>query len=169
MSSILEKDWITAAGYRAVCLIICFQPGIKKFRNGYVAVPKGHPFFEKSYSEQLDAISQETANGQKLGKKSPILLLTAAVGSDDSDSLIRRSLDIVCEVHGGLTYSGGAGKYPVPGEDLWWFGFDCGHAGDGVIDEEPHWPRHTNDPVRSLEYVVAECESLAKQLKELSS
>lgn len=42
------------------------------------------------------------------------------------------------EVHGGLTYSdlcsGGICHVPQPGEpdDVWWFGFDCGHGCDLV-------------------------------------
>lgn len=60
----------------------------------------------------------------------------------------------VFEVHGGLTWSGFWN-----GDDLWRFGFDCHHDMDGSLrDEQPYFP------VRPLEYVVSQCESLARQL-----
>jgi len=66
------------------------------------------------------------------------------------------------DVHGGLTYSA-AGEDYLPGDaDSWWFGFDCAHAGDGEITSNPYWRNEA--PARSLEYVEAECESLAAQL-----
>lgn len=75
-------------------------------------------------------------------------LLGAAVeGEQQVESYVAE----VFNAHGGVTYSGGD-NYPVEGVDLWWFGFDCAHS----ADEE--------DGGRSLEYVVAECESLATQL-----
>lgn len=57
----------------------------------------------------------------------------------------------VFDVHGSLTYSGEAGKYPAEGEG-WWFGFDCAHSGDDFEFGRP------------LEYVVDNCEKLARQL-----
>jgi len=63
-------------------------------------------------------------------------------------------------VHGGLSFSGGDGKYPVE-DDKWWFGFDCAHYGDKTnLTNEPY------DVERTLEYVENECESLAKQLSD---
>lgn len=83
------------------------------------------------------------------------------------------------EVHGGLTYSdrcsGDICHVPAPGmpDDVWWFGFDCGHAGDlspgmekfrrDVI--EPALGRYDMREVyRELPYVRAEIEHLAAQL-----
>ena len=64
------------------------------------------------------------------------------------------------KVHGNITYIG----KPLNGEtintDTWWVGFDCAHNGDGTR----YSPKL---PVRTLEYVKAECESLARQLVEL--
>lgn len=71
-------------------------------------------------------------------------------------------LDIEC--HGGLTFSG----YPklADEKDLWWFGFDCAHEGDRV--DYGYACDVTDGVERSLDYVVNECESIARQLKELS-
>jgi hypothetical protein len=65
-------------------------------------------------------------------------------------------------VHGGLTFSGA-----IDDGDLWLLGFDCGHAGDLV----PHYPgafQREGDVYRDLEYVEAQCTSLAKQMYEIA-
>ena len=58
------------------------------------------------------------------------------------------------DVHGGLTYSG-LGNYPAgeEHEDKWFFGYDCGHYQDD-LDK------------CTLEYCIAQCESLAIQLMQ---
>ena len=82
--------------------------------------------------------------------------------------------DNIFDVHGGLTYSGGGenSNYPVE-SDLWWFGYDCIHAGDARdlnflpsevrIIEEKFFIEGT---VKTLEYCVSECESLVNQIIE---
>lgn len=93
--------------------------------------------------------------------------------------------DICC--HGGLTYSGGGDKSKHPIEsDLWWFGFDCAHYGDGkdlklaykkfleerasiayMMKSEQMFPEASeSDVLRTEEYVADECKRLAEQLKE---
>ncbi len=145
----VEKDWITESEFRAV-LIKGQEP--LSYICGYVGIPKEHPLFGISYNEQSEAISQEKVSSQTFGKKSLILVLTATVNADDEKS-VRRSPDLLFDVHGGLTYSGGnKNKYPVDA-DLWWFGYDTNHYGDHNI---------------SFEYCVYECERLAKQLKEFT-
>ena len=72
------------------------------------------------------------------------------------------------EVHGGLTYS--KDHFLPENDDGWVFGFDCGHG----FDVMPCMPRHIqiSDNIaeyRTMEYVKAETESLAKQLKELET
>lgn len=98
------------------------------------------------------------------------------------------------DVHGGLTYAdacqGHVCHVPKPGEpdDVWWFGFDCGHASDfspsmharykemgypfasGEYDHAKalaaqDW--HT-EVYRTLEYVRGEVNSLAEQLAKVA-
>jgi len=169
MSFIVEKEWTTKAGLRAVCLII-LRGERKRHRCGYVAVTDDHPAFGKGYSEQLDEISQETANLAEIGQKGPMLAFTAMCGSDDEHNAIRRSLDVIIDCHGGLTYSSTSkgGDYPVKSSNLWWFGFDCAHAWDNDIEPDPNWPRiYSDGEVRSLEFVQEQCESIAAQLMTL--
>lgn len=113
---------------------------------GYVGVPSGHPAHGKDYGD----------------------------------------VDVDVEVHGGLTYAApcqsecGRGPealichVPEPGEtdDIWWLGFDCGHA----FDVSPGMAamlsgiRGTGggafpgDTYRDLTYVRREVEVLAHQL-----
>ena len=88
--------------------------------------------------------------------------------------------DVQVDVHGGLTFSDWGDTYPVEAEDVWWFGYDCAHYGD-ARDPTLMSPKYKEmydkglftsalddyGVVRSLEYCVEQCESLASQLKEL--
>lgn len=163
MGHIVEKDWITEAGLRAVCLIIDYN-GRQSHRCGYVGIDKDHPLYGIDYSEQSERITQEMVNNLTIGKRGVIIALTASCNSEDDES-IRRSPDILFDVHGGLTYSGGSATYPVE-SDLWWFGFDCNHCDDGNIETDLQW-NFDRGPIRTLEYVTDECESLSRQLAQL--
>jgi len=72
------------------------------------------------------------------------------------------------DVHGGLTYAGMR-------DDLWWFGYDCAHLGDA---RDPELMREElkaimsafsgdKGEIRSLDFCVNECESMAWQLKDV--
>lgn len=154
----IERDWITAAGLQAVAYLL---PG--RHRTGYVRVPPGHPLHGVHYSQECAVLRGWSAATTTLGKRSPIILLTAGVDATADDG-IRRSPDVVFDVHGCLTFSDKA--YWTEDEDGWWFGFDCSHSGDGSLDSTV--ASFCHGPVRSQEYVEAECESLAQQIAELS-
>lgn len=149
----VEKQWSTSSGLLAVVIM-----GSRNHRCGYVAVPPSHLAYGKGYHEQLPEISQEAVASQSVGAKSPVLIFTACVGGD-TENAIRRSLDILIDVHGGITFASSPeyqDTYPIPSKDLWWFGFDCAHYMD---DDEGG---------RSLEYCIQECERMATQLVALS-
>jgi hypothetical protein len=65
-------------------------------------------------------------------------------------------------IHGGLTFADCAdprgGHAPEEIDDVWWFGFDCAHAGDVIPGVNKH------GKYRDRAYVEVECTSLAKQL-----
>jgi hypothetical protein len=65
-------------------------------------------------------------------------------------------------VHGGITYSG-----ELDEDGTWWFGFDCAHLNDGLMIGYSLYG-FNGGPIRSQEYVEAECESLARQLMEIT-
>lgn len=156
MTHTIEKTWITDPGLRAVCAIIRGS-----HRCGYVEVPEGHPLYGVEYSQETDALNFNPEEIE-LGKRSPILALTAG----KADGSIRHSPEIAFNVHGSLTYSNsGKRGYPIK-SDGWWFGFDCSHFNDGSMD--PDMQSFFSGPVRSLEYVIEECESLANQIEKLT-
>lgn len=77
------------------------------------------------------------------------------------------SPEMLVSCHGGLTYSSGDAGQPYPVESSgWWFGFDCGHAGDAV---EPWYPEAAYRPgtLWTEEMVAVECAQLAKQLADI--
>jgi hypothetical protein len=55
---LVEKDWITKAGLRAVCVVVSFENG-PHHRCGYVAVQKGHKLFGAHY----DAVEVDVHGG----------------------------------------------------------------------------------------------------------
>ena len=130
---------------------------------GYVGVSAGHPLYAVEYS-------------------------TCPKGGDCPEkkhgNYCSHTPEAVLDVHGGITYynkcSGVICHIPAPGEsdDVFWFGFDCCHAGDvcpkiesyrkpgGILhDITVRYPGvHDGEVYRDLSYVEAECASLAKQL-----
>ena len=126
MSYEIKKDWTTAAGLRAVVIIV-LRGERKSHRCGYVGIPASHPLHGVGYNAAPDL-----------------------------------------NVHGGVTYADKDAAYPAPNDGLWWYGFDCAHAGDAYIDPVPGIPQFGN-VVRSLEYCVDECENLARQIASVSA
>lgn len=169
MGHTIEFDFISKEGLRCVGLAIT-----QGHRCGYVAVPEGHVLYGVDYSDNLpEAVSfvtEEILRNEDISHRGAIPVFTAAL----SGNLNR--LDVVIDVHGSLTYSGsGAENYPAPStEKVWWFGFDCGHSGDGkdfsIMDDrtremyESHLRWFYDGPVRDTEYVAQHCKLLARQL-----
>jgi hypothetical protein len=136
----IEHIWFTESGYRA--MVLFNETG---HRCGYVEIPRSHPCFEKEHS------------------------------------------DVDVNVHGGLTFSAYSNVLPYASpEGFWVLGFDCIHYGDandleayerysnmGYVPKTQEGISHIFDMifsdgvVRTLDFVVDECESLANQLKEM--
>lgn len=97
--------------------------------------------------------------------------------------------EIDFDVHGGITFYGslcqeeadeghGICHVPEPGRpaDVWWIGFDCGHALDvcpAFVELESSFPTNIRASggmfrtvYRDLDYVKAETASLARQLAD---
>lgn len=69
--------------------------------------------------------------------------------------------DVDYYVHGGLTFSEKGGWLGQP-DDLWFFGFDCGHFGDFVPALQLY------GTYRDEAYVAEQCELLVEQLEAKS-
>lgn len=142
---IVEKDF-EYKGLR--CVVIFTRMG---HRCGYVGIPKLHKLYGKDYDEGFDE---------------------------------ENSIECHFDVHGGITYAGESEDYPVKTDDkLWWLGFDTAHCGDGkdidlslkygILDEKTYGILKESEnmfgsdsEVKSLEYCIDECKSLAEQLTQ---
>lgn len=159
-----NAPWLTepdAVDFTSSGLPCAIRRGPAKALCGYVGVPASHPLHSKGYSDTVKA--PDSLKSEPLGKRGIMALLCAA--SDLEAGLAR--LDVLFDVHGSLTY---ADKHCPEGgeapEGFWWFGFDCSHCDDLC----PAYDSTMRSGVyRDIEYVRAECESLAKQLAEYTS
>lgn len=159
------------AGYK--CVVVFTHMG---HRCGYVGISKNHPLYGKDYSDYLEIKKADVGDREVSG----ILPLLGACLDEDE----RIRIEAYFQCHGGITYAGGGehSSYPIE-SDLWWFGFDCGHAGDKAdlkyaIEKFPDRKEEymarlaiesefpiEGDVVRTEEYVAEECKKLAEQLK----
>lgn len=120
---------------------------------GYVALPESHPFYNRAYNEKGCPPDLHAALMRSpLGKRSAFSLFS--VSEDPAETAIGELID----VHGGVTFSGDWKNKNIPG---FWWGFDCAHAGD----KTPYSP---DGEFRDLDYVKAECASMAYQLAQIA-
>lgn len=167
---IVEREF-EHAGYK--CVVIFGNVG---HRCGYVGIPKNHPLYGKDYGDHLEIKKSDVVDRAVSG----IFPLIGACLDEDE----RIRIEAYFQCHGGITYAGGGehSDYPIE-SDLWWFGFDCDHAGDrSDLDYAiQKFPSHRkgyqlrkmveskyliDDVIRTEEYVADECKKLAVQLKE---
>lgn len=126
---------------------------------GYVQVPQGHPLHGVGYSspvpESLKPAIDRVMDGT-IGKRGVMAVFCAALDAP--------SAGLLFDVHGGVTFSGELRG--APGSH--WYGFDCAHCDDlspGMVA----YSRISRDGTyRDIEYVRAECRSLAEQIKALA-
>jgi len=124
---------------------------------GYVRAPEAHPLYGKGYSDVVPESlrdSVQAALQSPLGKRG---ILSALVYEPEAPRI-----DILFDVHGSLTFSG-----ELHGAEGHWFGFGCAHAGD----LQPGYEYSFGDDCeyRDIEYVRAECRSLAEQLAAVAA
>ena len=137
-------------------------------RCGYVKIPKKHYLYGKNYSEQLNIKFKELKDEQA-GKRNPIILFCSA-GLKSEDNI---SMDLLFDVHGGITFSRN-GRTAGFDKSGWWIGFDCAHSGDGkdfdLMDESQQKIYQDcssflrDGIVRSKLYVEKECKNLIDQI-----
>ena len=131
------KQWETKVGLTAY--VVAVDVG---YYNGYVEIPKEHKLYGVKY----------------------------------------RDFDYDFNVHGGVTFTGTTYVDGID-ENVWLIGFDCNHAWDnldveemeqyfdGISEEVEEYNRifrniSSSSIFRDLDYVTAECESLAEQIGE---
>lgn len=142
------KQWITKAGYIAVVIQASMgyikDTRLKGHNNGYIGIPNTHPLYGKSYSEHCHCFNAKGIKGTIKEKE-----IAAAMCWDGNE----KSMDMMFDVHGGITYTGNDSEYPIK-SNLHWIGFDCSHLGDNLIN-------------CNLDFCIKECERLAEQIKEV--
>jgi hypothetical protein len=163
--------------------------------NGYVGVPPSHPWWGKHYAECVATPQCEPPpepDYSSLPTDPAERGLWTAMKRFSESSLVKRlpphwdcahTPERQLEAHGGITYSGPGWWKQLPG-DLWWFGFDTGHAWDisPMMDATLKHIYFAQDPsgfewaerqrllggigavYRNLAYVRHEVEELAEQL-----
>jgi hypothetical protein len=93
---------------------------------GYVRVHEDHPFYGLHYSDSVSVPLSVMNNDVDLRDVSILSIVSDSLdGTLDEGNL---SIASILRVHGGVTFSGN----PANGEDGWWYGFDCAHAGDYI-------------------------------------
>jgi hypothetical protein len=124
---------------------------------GYVGVDENHPLYGKGYGESLDVLKplQEQRLKEPLGETPSLAVMMSILTGGEFNT----SMDMVFNVHGGVTF---AGKYPK--ENLWLIGFDCAHSGD--LCPESNYSS-ASETYRTLEYAKAETERLAAQIAKI--
>lgn len=157
----IESDFIHN-GMR--CVVVFTRTG---HRCGYVGINKEHRLYGVDYDQHIEFLTKESIENTPIGKRGILSIVFW-----DGESV---TPEIYFDVHGSITYAG-SGDYPVE-SDLWWFGFDCAHAGDrpdynklreyGLANEEEIMPWDVEGVIRSQEYVEQECRNLADQLAAL--
>jgi hypothetical protein len=143
-----KKQW-QDADTGLPCLIVRGPLGVL---CGYVGVDADHPLHRVGYSD-----CEQSRSG-------------AGCGEDWCEHRPENRL----YVHGGVTFSGACsesgdasrGICHMPGngepDRVWWFGFDCGHAGDFT----PKFRAFVDEIYRDIRYVESEVKNLAAQLAE---
>jgi len=115
---------------------------------------------------------------------------------EDKEKETIDTLEFNVYVHGGITYSGGLNQHVIGAQNPYYFGFDCGHLGDGKVTPEEMLgifktscscmdkytqnkllttynqlytalPDFSNSTAKSLAFVKNECVHLSSQLKAL--
>lgn len=144
---------------------------------GYVGIPKRHPLHGVGYSDEVPILGAllEARKARPVGENPSFAVLIGCLSGD-----LKASPDVVFEVHGGLTFSGGCKETDDPSrficyvpdsgepDDVWWFGFDCAHSGD-VSPGYDRFFRDADAAYRTLAYVEGQVAELARQLKEVSA
>lgn len=154
---------------------------------GYVGVGEGHPLYGLPTNHPLK-LPPSWFKGRTFdqGTGPMDFFIHALSGAKSMGDACPISLAF--HVHGGVNYAHDS----VPGREpdgRWWFGFDCGHAGDylpglsetfkklmdEMVDTMPEAVRGTMRKIvkgqhtvyRDQQYVVGECQSLAAQLNAI--
>ncbi len=123
-------------------------------------------YSHKEWDDIPERLDNEVHGLQCVIKKTPMGHLCGYVGVDKDHPYYQMHYDDVdVDVHGGLSFAG-----ELDDSGLWFFGFDCAHAGDyvpqmNVTLEDLGLPQMiTEESYKGLPFVMTEVGNMAKQL-----
>ncbi|HEX7933258.1 MAG TPA: hypothetical protein VF573_09305 [Paraburkholderia sp.] len=130
---------------------------------GYVGVPKSHPLYGHRFKDVVPhpaGFMERPLAVDEVG----IIGLLHGLATHQTWGEGYAPIRLIFTAHGGLSWS----DYISDDPEHWYFGFDCGHAGDlqpGMIAHafDRDWMLRTN-VYRTMKYVQGECLHLAEQL-----
>lgn len=143
---------------------------------GYVGVRDGHPWYGLPYNAKV--VTPKDYGLRTFGDRANVIAHFIHALRDEPHTEDTITIDMALEVHGGCTWA----EF-MEENDLWWFGFDCAHAGDvcpamnalfRYLNREhpelkiPMRERRDWETYRTLDYVRVECAGLARQLHNLA-
>jgi len=151
---------------------------------GYVGITPDFSLYGFDYNMTIpipDEIKDKKINIDKLSSVDFFIhCLKVKAGEASLDEF---PISVLIEVHGGITFSESAladgrtwnGKkcekfYGNESDNLWWFGFDCGHSGDLIPTKSvfnntgEQLLINNNEIYRTKEYAINETKALADQL-----
>lgn len=141
------KQWKTKVDLEATILLTH-----ESHHCGYVEIPKDSIFYLKKYRDKMPEFADYVKN-------------------EDIDCCHPNAptLAILFDIHGGITFS----DHPNWGEEdkeRWIFGYDCAHYGDVTYftEEAAKDMIQLGGTWKDKNYCINECESLAKQIVDLS-
>lgn len=117
-----------------------------RFRCGYVGIDERHPLHGKDYNDYIPSRATADREFDLSDRGSAPVMAALTVDPEKSDAGMW-PISLALVAHGGITF---ASTFDHD-KELWWFGFDCGHAGDTAENCPP-------------EYVKAQTKRLAEQL-----
>jgi hypothetical protein len=136
---------------------------------GYVGVPPGHVLFGWHHGDDVQVREEFLRERNVGGDLSSVDVFMYMLQGGPKNGTI--PLGMALRVHWGVNW---AGEFPLDDApcEAWWFGFDCGHAGDLVPSLADFFRGFRMLPVpvyRDIEYVKGQCELLAFQLRQLEA
>lgn len=162
-----DYEWFNAAG---LACVVKRNPLFKQL-CGYVGVGGAHPLYEVDKTELVpEAGKWRERLGFDIDEHGAIDTFVALVEDFNSEIPAGMApLNMLVGVHGGLTWSDRL--YDHTG---WWFGFDCGHAGDfmpGMVESIEGIGHdasflYDHSTYRTFDFVKQECATLAQQIAD---
>lgn len=168
-----QQPWLDEPDYRMfeaagmVCMVRRVWSGNL---CGYVGVGRSHPLYQVGARDLVpapDTWTERPFNVDEHGVIETFLTVLEHNAGDIPDGFA--PLSALISVHGGLTWAA-----PIHDHTGWWFGFDCGHAGDispGLIATVQSVGLDTSHyfawgSYRTFDYVVSETATLAQQIAD---